>query len=187
MNRSFLLLKRSGRSRAPGGSVQEASLPLSVPTPTRKPESHRLKRAAPSGGERPLVVSTWSRLSPGNTIENQPPALLPGMGITANCLLHNYLPKMKALVILVSDSPNVRRPITASARLAGVPAKAVSGSYSERSRLSWVGRGRLPEARGVQPVPCTHPVVCQSWEGLEATQVGNEARPQSDLSPQFAS
>lgn len=103
------------------------------------------------------MASTWSPISAGNPIENQPPALLSGMGITANCLLHNYLPKMKDLVILVSDSPNVQRPITASARLAGVPAKAVSDSYSE-ALAQLGGEGRASQGQ----------------------------RPQSDLSSQFA-
>lgn len=52
-------------------------------------------------------------MSPGSSVENQFTALLPGMCMTDNCLVHNYLPnpvanEMNDLVIL-GDGPHCTR------------------------------------------------------------------------------
>lgn len=99
------------------------------------------------------MVSTLSRISPVNTIENPPPALLPGMGITANCLLHNYLPKTKDLVILVSDSPQCAKTHYCTGNTGGMPCLGtVSDSDRALSRLSWGGEGKA--AQGQRGAAC---------------------------------
>ena len=39
-----------------------------------------------------MMVSTLSHMSPGSSVENKPTTLLPGMLMTDNCLVHNFLP-----------------------------------------------------------------------------------------------
>ena len=60
------------------------------------------------------MVSILSHKSLGSSVENHPTTLLPGMRMTDNCLMHNYLPnpvvnEMNDLVILVGNGPHCTR------------------------------------------------------------------------------